>query len=194
MTTSRVSTRAGAAIYEPEDTSFAEDRRTNVLWGRIVALIVVLILVFTLGRATAGDDSSKEVQDLQARLASAQAEIEQLDRQVRAQAAATTVPATGGDGTTGTTAPGTGASPGAGGAVTTTAPAAGATTTTTATEDETYVVRSGDSLRGIANRFYGNAALESCIAQAQNPPITDPTRLLPNQRLTIPRPAPTARC
>jgi nucleoid-associated protein YgaU len=179
-------------IYEPEQTSFADERRTNVLWGRVIALAVVLLLVFLLGRASAGDGSSEEVEDLQARLASAQAEIEQLDRQVRAQTATTTIPTIGAD--DGTTVPGTGASPGAGGAVTTTRPGAGATTTTTATEDETYTVRSGDSLRSIASRFYGNVRLESCIAKAQNPPITDPTKLRTGQRITIPRPEPTAPC
>lgn len=180
-------------IYEPEHTSFADERRTNVLWGRVIALGVVLLLVFLLGRATGGDDSSAEVEDLQARLASAQAEIEQLDRQVRAQSATTTVPGID-DGTTGTTIPGTGASPGTGGAVTTTRAGTRATTTTTATEDEIYTVKSGDSLRSIASRFYGNVRLEGCIAQAQNPPITDPTKLRTGQKITIPRPEPTAPC
>jgi nucleoid-associated protein YgaU len=177
-------------IYEPEQPSFAEDRRTNVLWGRVVALLVVLVLAFTLGRATGGDGSADEVQDLQQRLASAQQEIEQLDRQVRAQATTTTLPTVGG-GTTGTTLPTIGGSPGPGGG--TTAPSS-AVTTTTSSEDEIYTVRSGDSLRSIANRFYGNAGLESCIAKAQNPPISDPTKLQLGAKLIIPRPEPTAPC
>jgi nucleoid-associated protein YgaU len=181
-------------IYEPEHTSFGDERHTNVLWGRIVALGVVLLLVFLLGRATGGDGSGQQVEDLQARLASAQAEIEQLDRQVRAQATPTAPAQTGGE-TTGTTLPTGAASPGAGGAVTTSAPStASATSTTVSTEDEIYIVKSGESLRLIAARFYGNASLESCIAKAQTPPITDPTTVQIGQRLTIPRPAPTAPC
>jgi nucleoid-associated protein YgaU len=182
-------------IYEPEQASFGDERRTNVLWGRIVALGVVLLLVFLLGRATGGDGSSQQVEDLQARLASAQAEIEQLDRQVRSQATPTTPTGTGEE-TTATTIPTGTASPGtSGGAATTSSPRTGSTTTTTtSTEDQIYTVKAGDSLRSIAAKFYGNAKLEGCIAKAQDPPITDPTKLQLGKKLTIPRPTPTAPC
>lgn len=181
-------------IYEPEPPSFGEERRVpNVLWGRIVAFGVILLLVFLGGRATAGGGggSSEEVDDLKARLASAQAEIEQLDRLARSQPT-TTLPADPGIGAVTTTLPGvSGVTPtaGSGGAVTTTLTGASA-----AGETQIYTVKPGDNLGSISSKFYGTSSLKECIAKAQTPPITDLSKLQLNQKLTIPMPKPTAPC
>lgn len=152
----------------------------------MVAFGVVLLLVFLIGRASGGGGgSNQQVTDLKSQLASAQAEIDQLDRQVKAAQTTPTVPAEPAGGATPTTAP-----PVAGGST-------GSTPTTVPASpsgNEVYTVKAGDSLRTIALKIYGKTSLESCIAKAQNPPITDPTKVRVGQKLTIPRPTPTAAC
>ncbi|MGQ0678842.1 MAG: LysM peptidoglycan-binding domain-containing protein [Actinomycetota bacterium] len=155
---------------------------------------MVLFLVFILGRATGGGADSEQVDDLQARLASAQAEIEQLERQVRAAQAAPTPPVSTGANGTGAQSPaaGSGTESGTGTpstATTTTVPAAAASG-----EDQIHTVTSGDTLRTISQKFYGQANLDGCIAQAQSPVVTDPTKLQLGDKLTIPMPKPTAPC
>ncbi|MGH2694537.1 MAG: LysM peptidoglycan-binding domain-containing protein [Actinomycetota bacterium] len=51
-------------------------------------------------------------------------------------------------------------------------------------EGETYLVRSGDTLRDIALEQYGDAALDDCIAEAND--IPDPTELPVGETLIIP--------
>lgn len=51
-------------------------------------------------------------------------------------------------------------------------------------EGQTYVVKRGDTLRGIAEKFYGDASLDDLIAEANG--ITDATQLSIGDELIIP--------
>lgn len=159
-------------IYEPDQPSFGEERATNVLWGRVITLGVVLLLVFFLGRASGG--SSEEVDTLRDQLAAARAEIDQLESETRApvQPSPTLSPVI---------------SPGAPGAGATATPSP--TGTAAATTEQSYVVKSGDTLSRIANRFYGNAQLDDCIATANQ--IANASALTVGRTLKIP---PRASC
>lgn len=162
----------------------------------MVAFGVILLLVFLGGRATGGDGSTEETDDLKARLASAQAEIEQLDRLARSQTTTTLPVDPGIGGETATTLPGsTATTPGGAGSggVTTTTSAGGTTATTPSTGNEIYTVKSGDNLGKIAFMFYGKTSLSSCILKAQTTTI-DPSKLQVGAKLIIPRPTPTAPC
>ncbi len=158
----------------------------NVLWGRVVVLGVVLLLVFLLGRSTGG--SRSELQALQDRVEAQNAEIDQLEAENRALASPS--PDAAGDpnapGTVPTATPTSTASP-------TPSPTSRATATPTAgsTAAQNYTVRPGDSLRGIANRFYGNAVYAKCIQNANN--IDDARSLPVGKSLTIP-PKPAQPC
>jgi nucleoid-associated protein YgaU len=135
------------------------------LWGRVIALGVVLLLVFFLGRASAGGDSSEEVDTLQNQLAAARAQIDQLETENRQQLQASPTPTVSPTGSPGATPSPTGTGAATGGT-------------------QSYTVRAGDSLRGIANRFYGSAAYDKCIAQANQ--IDNPSALRVGAKLTIP--------
>ena len=52
--------------------------------------------------------------------------------------------------------------------------------------EQTYVVRPGDTLSGIALRFYGNAALWKIILEANQPRLRRPADLRPGMRLVVP--------
>lgn len=146
--------------YEPEhsyDWDYAEDdneRPPRVLWGRVAILGGALLLAFLLGRTTAPEGISQEEFDA---LRRTRAELEAEVERLQAQPVVTPTPAAT------TTAEG---SP---------EPVA---------EGETYEVKSGDTLRGIAERFYGDPTLDDLIAEAND--ITDPTQLRVGQVLTIP--------
>lgn len=66
----------------------------------------------------------------------------------------------------------------------TTSPSPDTTPDETTAEGDTYVVRSGDTLRDIALEQYGDAALDDCIAEAND--IPDPTELPVGDTLVIP--------
>lgn len=145
--------------YEDEsyDWDYDEEPRRGpkILWGRLLLLGVFLILAFLLGRATAGSGVPQErVDALRAQIA------ERDDEIARLQAAQETE--TSPEPTTTPTPEPTAAVP----------------------EGETYVVRRGDTLRGIAEDFYGNASLDDCIAEANG--IDDPEALSVGAELTIP--------
>lgn len=163
----------------------------NVLWGRVVVLGVVLLLVFLLGRATGG--SSDEVDALQARIDSQEAEIDQLEADKRALATPSPGAGTGTeDGTGTTTTPGATGTPGAGtGASPAATPTATASPTAGPNEAQQYTVKSGDTLGRISNQFYGSAAYAKCIQTANT--IADASAIRTGQTLTIP-PKPAQPC
>ena len=132
----------------------------RLLWGRILALVVALLLVFFLGRTTAPAGSSdEEVQDLRDQVAELEAEVDTLRTEA---AAASDEPA----------------SP---------SPSESATGGVTGGESETYVLQSGDTLNTIAEDQYGDVGLADVIAEANG--ITDPSQLSVGDELEIP-PAP----
>ena len=154
--------------YEPEDPGYDydefayEDRRgPNVLWGRIIALIVALLLAFWLGRITAGGGADEgELKELRAELEQVQQQNEDLENELAAQTEAEPVE-----------------TPDASATEATTDPAAEA-------ENETYVVQRGDTLRGIAQTFCGDPQLDDLIA-AENG-IEDATQLSVGEEIVLP--------
>ncbi|HJR46164.1 MAG TPA: LysM peptidoglycan-binding domain-containing protein [Actinomycetota bacterium] len=152
--------------YEPEDSGYDydeyayEDRRgPNVLWGRIIALIVALALAFWFGRATAGGDDEGQLSELRDELEQAQQENEDLENQLAAaQAETVETPAD-----TATDA---------------------ATDPAAEEEGETYVVQRGDTLRGIAQTFCGDPQLDDLIASENG--IEDATQLSVGEEIVLP--------
>ncbi|HEY7875760.1 MAG TPA: LysM domain-containing protein [Actinomycetota bacterium] len=152
--------------YQPE-TSYDWDYEDEppkggapkILWGRVVAILAVLLLAFFLGRATAGSggisqDRFDELQDentqLEQQLNQALAQQQNDDAtQSPPPDDATESPAPDGNG-----------------------------------DSEIYVVKPGDTLRGIAEKFYGDASLDDVIADANG--IDDPTQISVGQELIIP--------
>lgn len=155
--------------YEPEDPNgydydeyaYEESRGGRILWGRIALLAIGLLIAFFLGRATAGGGTDEsELKELRAELSAAEEENEQLQQDLdAAQAAAKT------DETPDATA-------------------------TDAAEDEeeaepqTYTVRRGDTLRGIAQTYCGDADKDDLI-MAENG-IEDATQLSVGETLVLP--------
>lgn len=153
--------------YEYDYDEYPEDdrRRPNVLWGRVIALLVVLLLAFWLGRATAGGVDEAKVNELRAELRQTQEENADLEDQVAAaQEAAQDDPETS------------------------ETPAADATgggeDTEAEAETETYIVERGDTLRGIAQTYCGSPDQDDLIAVTNG--IDDATQLSVGQELTIP--------
>ncbi|MEA2451650.1 MAG: hypothetical protein QOG04_360 [Actinomycetota bacterium] len=151
--------------YEPEsyewDYEEAADRPPRVLWGRIVALILFVILAFWLGRASAPEtDISAELDAANQRADQAESEIGDLEQRLaeaNSAAAADTEP---------TPEPSTESS------------------AATSGESQTYIVKSGDNLAAIALKFYGDSSLADVIADANN--IDDPSSIRPGDELVIP--------
>jgi hypothetical protein len=146
--------------YEPQpsyewDYEDEPSRRPKILWGRVLALAGLVVLAFLIGRWTSPEPVSQaEFDELRAELADAREEIETLEAQVGAEATPTATPSPD------------------------------ATPDETTGEGDTYVVRSGDTLRDIALEQYGDAALDDCIADAND--IPDPTELPVGDTLVIP--------
>ena len=154
--------------YEPEsyewDYEEAADRPPRVLWGRILALGVLLLLAFWLGRQSApsGTSDSSALAAARAELAEAQGELRDLEAQVEAGAVADPTP-----------------KPESTPEETEAAPTG---------EEQTYIVKSGDNLAAIALKFYGDSSLADVIADAND--IQDPSEIRPGDKLIIP-PEPT---
>lgn len=151
--------------YEPEsyewDYEEARDRPPRVLWGRIVALFLLLLVAFWLGRTSApSEDSSAALAAANERADQAESEIRDLEAQLaerNAAAAAEQEP---------TPEPTTESTPAASG------------------EEQTYIVKSGDNLAAIALKFYGDSSLADVIADANN--IDDVQSIRPGDKLIIP--------
>ena len=152
--------------YQPEtsydwDYEEAPPKRgaPKILWGRVVAVFVVLILAFFLGRATAGGSDGVP----QDRFNALEDENRLLEQQLQAaradQGQQTETPPPADNGEEETPPPDNAGS-------------------------EIYVVKPGDTLRGIAEKFYGDASLDDVIADANG--IDDPMQLSAGQELIIP--------
>jgi nucleoid-associated protein YgaU len=140
--------------YEDEPTN-----RPRILWGRVLALGAALVLAFLIGRWTAPEAVSQgEFDEVRAELEDAQEEIATLEAQLAQEES----PASPGA----TESPPDGDQGGG------------------AAEGESYTVERGDNLRLIALDFYGDAALDDCIAEAND--IADPSLLPVGDTLVIP--------
>lgn len=147
--------------YEPEsyewDYEEARDRGPKVLWGRIIALALFLLVAFLLGRwSVPRDTAAAELREARAELEAADREISSLEERLAAESGAEATPT-----------PTPEESP---------AEAEG--------EEQTYVVKQGDTLADIAIRFYDDPTLDDLIAEANG--IKDPTSIRPGMELVIP--------
>jgi nucleoid-associated protein YgaU len=148
--------------YEPDsyewDYEEARDRGPKVLWGRIIALGLFLLVAFLVGRWSAPQDTSEAaLRTMRADLAAAENEIESLEEQLdQGSVAAEPTPT----------------------------PTADETPAETTGEEQTYVVKDGDTLADIAIRFYDDPSFDDLIADANG--INDPTSIRPGQELIIP--------
>ena len=156
----------------PPDWDDSEETPLHVYWGRVTALLVALLLAFGLGRASAPDGvEPATLQQVRAEAAELRADNDRLqeelsDAEQEAEAAAeatqeapTEAPTEPDDETTGEQ-------------------------TAETSEEQTYVVKGGDTLGSIAQRFYEDAAFAEVIAEANG--LSDPSLLTPGTELVIP--------
>ena len=154
--------------YQPEtsyDWDYEEEPprggAPKILWGRIIAVAVVFLVGLLIGRAFAGGGGDEGPS--QSSYDALKKRVSTLEQQLAAaRAAAENPPA---DET----------------------PAADDTATPSPeapTGTKTYEVKPGDTLRGIAEKFYDDASLDDLIAEANG--ITDATQLSVGRILTIP--------
>jgi len=156
--------------YEPQtsyDWDYGEEpprnagRDTqNILWGRLIALGVLALIAFFLGRWSAPNGVDEErLASLRRQANQAEARAEELQAALEAQPTMTPTPAvTVGDQDD---------------------------TAEDATFDgRTYTVVAGDTLRDIADRFCGDPTQADVIADFNA--IADPTLISPGQELKIP--------
>jgi len=150
-------------FYEWENED--EGPRPTLLWTRIVALIAGLLLVFFLGRITAGGDDGAddaELTTLQQQNSQLEGQVSDLQAELDAQASPT--PET-----------------------TETPPAEGegeddGETTTEAVD--TYTVQAGQGFQQIAEDSMGDIGLAECIAEFNG--LTLESTILPGDVLDIP--------
>src|ERR671914_436439 len=131
--------------YQPE-TSYEWDYEEEppksgapkILWGRVIAILVVFLAAFFIGRATGGSDggSQERFEDLQATNAQLEQQLENALAEQNGQQDQSPPP----DDATETPPPDEG-------------------------ESTIYVVKPGDTLRGIAEDQYGDPALDDLIAE-----------------------------
>jgi nucleoid-associated protein YgaU len=161
-------------MSEPE---FDEPYRgTQILWGRVVVLLLALALAFWLGTTFGGDANAQaELQQRLTRINQLESEIAALEAQVAAVDAGgadADDPESSGEGET---EPAQGASDGDG-------RGEGRETDTAANSE--YVVQSGDSLAAIAQEVYGDPTLWREIARAND--LSEPYSLTVGDTLEIP--------
>jgi nucleoid-associated protein YgaU len=178
---------------EPEFTD-EPYRGTQILWGRVIVLLLALALAFWLGTTFGGDASAR------ARIEEQQAEIARLESEVAAlEAEVAAVNAGGGDDegddagerpTQPTRNDDDGGGNGNGdrraGSDATEAneEETGSTPANAEGEVSEYVVQSGDSLAAIAQEVYGDPTLWREIARANN--LQEPYALTVGDTLDIP--------
>ena len=151
--------------YEPSDESYEWDYDDQprpggkILWGRVLALAIALFLAFLLGRSTApaGIDP--------ARVTSLEKENEELTQENEDLQALLTEPT-----------PEPSESP--------TEAEVEEEPVEEEVEGQTYVVKGGDTLRGIAQTFCGDPSFDDTIADYND--IADPTAIRPGDEITIP--------
>ncbi len=150
-----------------------EPRGTQILWGRVLVLLLALALAFWLGTTFGGDEASQrqigeqrdEIARLEAQIASLQAEIAAVDA--------------GGD----DSRPPPSEDPSE-------VAAAEASSQETPTEQpqrdrgRSYVIQSGDSLAAIAQDVYGDPTKWRDIARAND--LSEPYSLTVGESLRIP--------
>lgn len=157
---------------EHEDDWEGEEAGPQVLWGRVIALAVVVLIAFLLGRITAANGvPASDLEAARGQAAELESENEDLRSQVallesnQSDAAPAERPDDQGEADDGDGEEGPASSQGRGGGL-------------------TYVVKNGDNLSRIAKKFYDDASLGTFIAEANS--LTDPADLSVGQKLVIP--------
>jgi nucleoid-associated protein YgaU len=159
---------------------------TQILWGRVLVLLLALALAFWLGTTFGGDEAMRqqvdeqrdEIARLEAQIAAMEAEMaaadaggSQADRRGVPSEAATAAPQRRrNDGQGNNTGNNTGA--------------AGANATATERTGTRYIVESGDSLASIAQEVYGDPTRWRDIARAND--LQEPFALTVGEALLIP--------
>ena len=155
--------------YEPQTSSYDWDYgdepprdgrgAPNVLWGRLVALGILVLIVFMIGRWSAPNGADpKQIEALRADYTAAQEEIDQL-KAALSQPQTQPSPSVTVDDQTDTAEDAT-------------------------FDGKTYTVVSGDTMVMIADRFCGDPSKDELIADFNG--IADPTQLSVGTELKIP--------
>lgn len=179
---------------QPVQYEWADDQPSlKVLWGRVLALVALLVGVYFLGRATAPPANLTDVERLQSRLAASGERIASLEERVSAaqaaddlgavasapgesvaqqtlgeakQAGAPATKPTGKD--EGETATKKGEQRAKGGRADQSKSGDSKTKPQAGPPAKIYTVRSGDSLNSIAGRYYGNPSFVGLIKKANH--------------------------
>jgi nucleoid-associated protein YgaU len=165
--------------YEPSDAAYdwgydeepGEHHPPTILWGRVAVLGAVILIAFLVGRLTAGGGGvdQEDFDRVRAERDDAQAEVTRLTGEVEALEAQQQTPPADEE----------------------TPPPDEEAQQDTATDEpqsEAYVVQPGDSLRSIAEEFYGDVGLWTVIAEENN--MTSTSVLQAGDEILIP-PEPT---
>lgn len=150
----------------------------QILWGRVLVLLLALALAFWLGTTFGGDagarttiiDQRNTIGDLEAQVAALQAQVAAVDTDTDAAAPATQPPA---DAETEPSPPAADDTQ-----------VASAEQSEPASSDGEYVVQSGDTLAAIAQEVYGDPSQWLVIATANG--LQAPYALTVGDTLTIP--------
>ena len=153
--------------YEPEETyEWDYDDRprggSKVLWGRVLALAIGLFLAFLVGRMTAPEGIPES------RLAALREDVQNLQDENEELQSILEEPTPADTATPTEEATPTDATGGGGQQL----------------EGETYVVERGDTLRGIAQTYCGDASYDDAIAEYND--IEDATQLSVGAEIVIP--------
>lgn len=147
-------------LYEWETEE--EGTGPSVLWGRVIAILLGLVLVFFVGRLTAGGGGEVDETQLDS-LRQRNAQLEDDVAQLRAELeAAESTPATEPTDSPAGEGEGTGEEP----------------------ATESYEVQAGDSFQQIAESQYGDIGLAECIAEAND--LTLEGTIVPGDILELP--------
>jgi nucleoid-associated protein YgaU len=152
-------------FYEWENEE--EGPRPTLLWTRIVALVAGLLLVFFLGRITAGGDdggNENELATLRQENSQLEAQVSDLQADLEAERSETEPEPTESP------------DPGGGGSE-------GEEDTTTEAVD-TYTVQAGQGFQQIAEDAMGDFGFAECIAEFNG--LTLESTILPGDKLDIP--------
>lgn len=156
----------------------------QILWGRILVLLLALALAFWLGTTFGGDSATlQRVDEQQSEIAMLQAQIAAMEAELAAvDAGGGQSEAAEGERQTeaATPAPGRDDGPNAGG----TSNRARDAQASEPNRDERYVIQPGDSLASIAQQIYGDPTRWRDIARAND--IAEPYSLSVGQTLRIP--------
>ncbi len=148
------------------DYEEVQDHGGRVLWGRVIFFVLLIGGAFYLGRASAPESSAPVgLDEVRAERDAARAEVESLQAQIAALTSQEEV-----------AEPEPTVAPAEEEEAQAAAPTQG--------KQRIYIVKAGDTLRAIAERFYNDATLDDFIADANG--IENPAEIAIGQRLVIP--------